>query len=250
MNRRPMHISKSIFLCLFVLSAAPAIQAQNWVSFADNTRYLALGDSISAGYGAQPATNGFVYQLYQSGVIDNINNTLLCNLGIPNATSKHVFDYQVQQAGLFFSNTGTSYRKVVTLTVGGNDMMQLIGQTDPAKVQEVLTTFGGNLGAILGYLSNSFPGVQIYVANQYDPRLPVAGGSYLVSLLNQVISNVVSMFPQSATVVNVFSAFEGRNGLLLIEKKGAEMYQVHPTNAGYRTIANTFSEAIRKTAYY
>ena len=246
MNSRLPYFSKGIFLCLIVLSAAPAVRAQYWVSFEDNTRYLALGDSISAGYGAQPATNGFVYQLYQSGAIDGINNTLLCNLGIPNATSKHVLDYQAPQAGLFFSNTGASYRKVVTLTVGGNDMMQLIGQTDPVKVQEVLASFGGNLGAILGYLSSSFPDIQIFVANQYDPRLPVPGGSYLVSLLNQTISNVASMFPQSAIVVDLFSAFEGRNGLLLIEKKGAGSYQVHPTNAGYRAIAAAFSEAIRK----
>jgi hypothetical protein len=90
----------------------------------------------------------------------------------------------------------------------------------------------------------SFPDSEIYVANQYDPRLPVPGGSDLVKALNNVIALVVSNFPQAA-VVDLFSAFEGKKGLLLIEKKGADMFQVHPTNAGHRAIAKAFGDAIR-----
>ena len=73
-------------LLVGLLVTAPA-SAQYWTSFADNTRYMALGDSLSAGYGAHPATQGFVYQLYQSRAIDKVNNLLLCNVGVPNAMS-------------------------------------------------------------------------------------------------------------------------------------------------------------------
>ena len=55
---------------------------------------------------------------------------------------------------------------------------------------------------------------------------------------------MVSGFPE-AKVVDVFSAFEGRKGLLLIEKNGAERLQVHPTNAGYRVMTKAFADAIR-----
>lgn len=45
----------SLQLCavVFVATALP-LSAQYWTSFENNTRYLALGDSISASFGAKP----------------------------------------------------------------------------------------------------------------------------------------------------------------------------------------------------
>jgi lysophospholipase L1-like esterase len=241
MRRRLVFCILTAALTVFLLASPEVAQSQHWTSFENNTRYLALGDSLSAGYGAHPSTNGFVYQLYQSGAIDNVNNTLFNNLGVVNATSTDVLSHQLALGALFFSNTGADYRKVVTLTIGGNDMFQIIGGADP---QFVLSNFADNLGAILYSLAMAFPDVEIYVANQYDPRLPVPGGEDLVAALNNVITLVASGFPE-ARVVDVFSAFEGSKGLLLIEKNGAETLQVHPTNAGYRVITQTFADAIR-----
>ncbi len=215
-----------------------ATQAQYWVSFADHTRYLALGDSLSAGYGAHPATHGFVYDLYQRGVIDRMNHLLFCNLGVPNATSADVLQYQVPQAALFLTDTGQQYRQVITLTVGGNDLLQVLTGANP---EEVLGQFAQNLGTILAGLPASS---EIYVANQYDPGLPVTGDAALVHAINDVIAQVVSLFP-TATVVDIFTAFEGRSGLLLIEKTGADGFQVHPTDAGYRVMASAFATAMQ-----
>jgi len=228
-------------LFLGILLTATAARAQYWVSFGDDTRYMALGDSLSAGYGARRATQGFVYELYQSGVIDNLNNTLFCDAGVPGVKSADVLAYQVPQVGLFFSDTGTPYRKVITLTVGGNDMLQIIGGADPAAV---LTTLGNNLGAILSTLVTTFPDAQIYVANQYDPRLGLPGEAQLVATANQVIAGVVQLFP-TVTLVDIFSSFDGRDGLLLVEKRGAAPDEVHPTNAGYKVMEKVFADAIR-----
>jgi lysophospholipase L1-like esterase len=82
------------------------------------------------------------------------------------------------------------------------------------------------------------------VANQYDPMLPVPNEALLVAALNDVISNVVQYFPNNVVLVDVFSDFQGRSGLLLIERKGAG-FQVHPTNAGYDVMAKAFADAIR-----
>ena len=46
-------------------------------------------------------------------------------------------------------------------------------------------------------------------------------------------------------VADVFHAFQGRNGLLLIERHGADAFEVHPTNAGYRVMAAAFAAAAR-----
>ncbi|MEJ2111121.1 MAG: SGNH/GDSL hydrolase family protein [Acidobacteriota bacterium] len=258
-KRLNFHLVVSIAAVL-VLSMALAY-AQYWTSYGDNTRYLALGDSLSAGYGAHPATDGFVIRLYKSGVIDNVNNTLLNNIGTVNATSDAVLAHQLPLGYLFFSNTGTDYRKVVTITVGGNDLQNLIGAiliSDPAEINalvgEALYNFGGNLSAILGDLIINHPGVEIYIANQYDPLLPVPGESDIIDLLNNTIEGTVEAVKEAAvdfglsaniTVVDIHGAFDGKKGLLLIERNGAEMFQVHPTNAGHNVMTRTFADAIR-----
>ena len=47
----------------------------------------------------------------------------------------------------------------------------------------------------------------------------------------------------SVRVADVFDAFQGRTGLLLIERHGASAFEVHPTNAGYRVMAEAFAAA-------
>jgi len=254
-----MRYGRLVILSLaMLLSYVSLAAAQYWESFENNTRYLALGDSISAGYGAHPATNGFVYQLYQSGAIDNVNNLLLDNIGVVNATSRDVLDHQLPLGALFFADTGSEYRKVVTLTVGGNDLVALIGQllnpslSQAEKMQLInatLTGYGTNLGALLAGLIR-FQNVEVYVADQYDTLLPVPGASDIVDALNAVTAQVVASISQlpsaNITLVDIHSAFEGRKGLLLIEKKGGDPYQVHPTNAGYQVIAKAFADTMRK----
>jgi lysophospholipase L1-like esterase len=228
------------------LAAGPMAWAQSWASFDNNTRYLALGDSLSAGFEAKPVTQGFVYQLYGGGVIDNLNNLLFCTEAVPNATSTDVLHYQIPQVHLFFTDTGTSYRKVVTLTVGGNDLLSLLGPggtVDPSLIPGVLATYGNNLFGILNTLVTSYPDARVYVGNLYDPKLPVPGEDQLVAALNQVTATVVAFFPNHVVLVDVFSAFQGRSGLLLIERKGVG-FNVHPTDVGYQVMTAAFKGAI------
>jgi lysophospholipase L1-like esterase len=44
----------------------------------------------------------------------------------------------------------------------------------------------------------------------------------------------------------VFTAFQGRTGLLLVERNGAGVLEVHPTNAGYRAMARAFQAAVQQ----
>lgn len=237
-----------VTLAILVLAAATSIWAQPWTSIANNTRYLALGDSLSAGYDAKPVTQGFTYQLYQSNVIDNVNNLLFCAAAVPAATSADVLNFQAPQVHLFFEDTGVNYRKVITLTAGGNDALSLLGPTgtiDPSAIPPMLAAYFQNLSAILGTIVGSYPDVRIYVGNLYDPKLPIAGEDQLVAALNQTTAGVVSQFPANVVLVDVYSAFQGKNGLLWIEKKGAG-FNVHPTNAGYQAMTSAFADAIGK----
>lgn len=201
--------------------------------FDRHTRYMALGDSLAAGRGAIPATQGYVYLLYQSGVFDTMPNTLFVDAGVSGATSRHVLDHQVPQAIEAFQPT------VITITVGGNDLLRILGGADP---QQVLSEFAANLTEILTRLRTALPGARIYISNAYTiPGIP--GADEIVPIFNGLMAQIASNF--AVPVADVYGAFLGKEGLLLIERHGANQFEVHPTNAGYRVMEQAFLEVIR-----
>jgi lysophospholipase L1-like esterase len=222
---------------LGLLAAGPAGAEVPW-TFSNNTRYLALGDSLAAGYGAIPTTQGYAYLLYQKGIFDKTPNTIFANAAVPGAKSSDVLAFQVPQAINLFQP------HVVTLSVGGNDVLAILAPgSDP---QQILQQFAINLGNILCGLRQALPQSRLYVHNLYDiPEITgvVPGGLQAVLTANLIIADVAMTC--GASVADVYSAFSGRTGLLLIERNSAEDFEVHPTNAGHRAIAAAF-EAVHQ----
>jgi lysophospholipase L1-like esterase len=227
---------------------------ESQVIAADATRYLALGDSLAAGYLALPVTNGYVYRLYETGRFDSIDHTLFSNAAVPGATSSDVLLYQVPQA-IIRSADGGFNPKYVTLTVGGNDLLSILHyiQTnpDPKTVMpfaiQVITQYGRNLGAILYQLRTRLPEAEVFVANQYalpeiETLVPLAGP--MIAFFNDVITQVAAQFPTNVHVVDVHTAFLGRRNLLLADLPGVSPLETHPTNKGYKVMAKAFAEVI------
>jgi lysophospholipase L1-like esterase len=235
--RRSIVSSLLSLIAVLGLALTPAVVRAElpWDTDA-HTRYAALGDSLAAGFGAVPVTQGYVYQLYQRGIFDKVPDTILANLGVPGATSQFVLDYQVPQIcnNLFFQPDA------ITLNVGGNDLLTILNGADPLVV---LATFQANLFQILSSLQAcAKPGARIYMANQYAiPEIP--GTDPLIDALNQIIEAVAGAL--NVPVADVHTAFDGRNGLLLIERHGADPLQVHPTNAGYGVMFSAFKAVIQ-----
>ncbi len=220
----------------FLLVSSLAHAEQPW-TFSNNTRYLALGDSLAAGYGARPTTQGYAYQLYQRGVYDQAVDTIFANAAVPGATSRDVLSYQVPQAVQIFRP------HVVTLSVGGNDLLAILAGADPVQV---LGQFQANLAQILCGLRQGLPQSRIYIQNLYDiPEITanVPGGLDAILAFNAIVGGVAQAC--GASVADVYSAFSAAAGLLLIERNGAGQFEVHPTNAGYRAIAAAF-EAVHR----
>lgn len=221
-----------LVLALFFVSL-PTIAGLPW-QFEGHTRYMALGDSLVAGYGALPATQGYVYRLYREEIFDKVPHTLFSNAGVPGVTSKQVLDHQVPQAIEAFRPS------VITITVGGNDLLRILKGEDPNLV---LGEFQANFAQILGALRTALPNTRIYVSNLYTiPQ--IAGADQVVPVFNQIVAGVAGMY--NVSVADVYSAFLGRRGLLLIERPGAAADEVHPTNAGYEVMAQAFEVLVRK----
>lgn len=217
-----------------------ATQAQQPWTFNNNLRYLALGDSLTAGYGATPVTSGYAYQLYQQGVYDSMTNTSFANAAVPGATSQQVLNFQVPAATQIFQP------HVITMTVGGNDLLAILGGANP---NDVLLTFQGNLAGILTAICTALPATRIYVANLYAIREFPVPTDQVVDAFNQTVAGVVGFANGTACggkvkVADVHAAFSGsQQGLLLINRNGAGQFEVHPTNAGYRAMAQAFIAA-------
>jgi lysophospholipase L1-like esterase len=242
---------------MVVLAAVLALPAGAWAElpwqFDEHTRYMVMGDSLGAGYGAIPVTQGYAYLLYQEGAFDTMPNTLLTNAAVTGATSQGVLDFQVPQAIQFFRP------EVITLTVGGDDLagllLRLLNAPSPpspqefqAAIQNLLATYGANLYQILSTLKQSLPGVEIYLGNLYEvpeivEAIPYPGAERIIPAFNQVIARVAAAL--DIPVADLYSAFLGRRGLLLIERHGAEPFQIHPTNAGYRVMTQAFEAVIQ-----
>lgn len=221
-----------MILCLGLATTLPvgAVAAPTW-SLADDTRYMALGDSLAAGYGAHPATMGYVYRLYRRGTFDHPFETLLTNAAVPGATSADVLAHQVPMA------LSRVRPDVITVTVGGNDLLAILQGADPT---DVLAEFQTNLTAILAALRSGLPETEIVVANLYVIDT-IPGASDVVPLFNQIVDGVTAAF--DVPVADLYTTFDGQSGLLLIERPGADPFEVHPTNRGHRAIANAFRAA-------
>jgi lysophospholipase L1-like esterase len=214
-------------------------QAEIPWTLSNNTRYLAMGDSLASGLGAIPVTQGYAYLLYQGGVFDSLTNTSFADAAVPNAESLHVLEFQVPQAVNLFKP------QFVTLSVGGNDLLEILADPTDQTVARVLTAFATNLDQILRGLREGLPKeARIIIGNQYEiPDITTSFPSApeIIAQFNGIVATVAERY--GVQVANVHDAFQGRNGLLLIERHGAGASEVHPTNAGYRVMADAFAAA-------
>jgi lysophospholipase L1-like esterase len=226
----------------------PAINAD------DAVRYLALGDSIAAGYKVAPVTQAYPYLLYEDGAFDQITSTLFCNAAVPGATSTDVLVHQVPQALIPFAEGGF-HPDNITLTVGGNDLLAILKfaatHQDQAEIvqfaNQVLVAYGQNLGAILVRMRSGLPNAKIFVANQYtvpeiEAVLPLTG--QIIGAFNNVLAQVAGQFPTNVYVVDIYHAFLGRKGLLLVERHGASPIETHLTTTGHRVMEQAFADVI------
>jgi len=241
-------------IVLLATGGASALAQSPQTSDDAATRYMALGDSIAAGFRVTPVTQAYPFLLYQNGAFDRAPHTLFVNAAVPGAASRDVLLHQVPQA-LIPASDGGFNPQFITITVGGNDLLAImryaLTHSEPetlAYAQGVLAQFGGNLGGILWHLRTGLPNAEIYVSNQYtipelEALIPVT--ATLIAAFNNIVGQVVGQFPERVHLVDVFSAFQGRDSVLLIERHGTSPTEVHPTTLGQRVIAQAFAAAIQ-----
>ena len=222
-------LTLALSLGIFCMNVSTSHAELPW-EFEEHTRYMVMGDSLGSGYGALPQTKGYAYQLYKRGIVDKMPNTLFCNASVIGVTSADVLANQVPQASVFKPD-------VITLTVGGNDLAKIMTGADP---ELVLTEFQDNLTAILYHLVIELRAT-VYIANLYViDRIP--GAELTIPIFNQIVAGVAGGF--GVAVADIHRPFQKAEGLLLIERQGASLMEIHPTNAGHTVIAKAFARVM------
>ena len=235
-----MSIKQLCLSALFSLMSLSVYAELPW-QHDEHTRFMAIGDSLTSGYGADPASNGYAYRLYQQGVFDTAVHTLYVNAGVPGVTSADVLSFQVPQVSRFKPD-------VITMTFGGNDLLAIIEQgADPVQV---IGQFGNNLFNVLMQLCTQAKQPRIFMGNLYDIPLPHPDVPAVIAGYNQTLAQVAAlasaMFQCQVGIADVHTAFSGRSGLLNIERNGAKWDEIHPTNAGYQAMTQAFIDAINQ----
>jgi lysophospholipase L1-like esterase len=151
--------------------------------------YLALGDSLAAGFqnGADHRTEGYVGAV-RTAVEGRHGPTTLVNLACSGETTTSMLrgggctydrGSQLAQAERFLRDNDADVR-LVTLDIGGNDVARCgFGGLEPSCTRPALATLAKNLPVITSRLRAAAPHVQVVLLNYYDPFLvlDLFGGS-------------------------------------------------------------------------
>jgi len=242
-----------VMLCMTTVASAQ-------INFPKSGYYVAMGDSVAAGEGAMPVTNGYAYQLYEQGTFGQKQRIDFANTAVRGARSWELRDQQVAQV---LCAEPAQRPTVVTITAGANDFLR--GDTNiPAiagRVADAINLLLNNgsgfvsapvLDPVTGRPCRPLTNVTILVSNYYRIPHPVpaiaANLDAALSGFDQALRFWLQFthVPQGSrlAVVDLYAASEGREGLLTIEKRlgftSAFDFDIHPTNLGHSFIAREF----------
>jgi lysophospholipase L1-like esterase len=236
----------------------------------DAPLYIALGDSLSAGNGASDRNATAFVPLVRAGLGAGI---ALLNLGKPGDTSDDLLrggrlERAAGEVGRRRDdNVPGNEVRVVTLEIGGNDLLNLYSAyvltgacpsvteslQRPQCVQalrDALSRFGPNLHEAITRLQAAGPDVPIFLMTLYNP---FSGGSSILDQLGELSleGQPDSAFPeglndiirQEATatgvhLVDAYPLFKGKAFQYIAQDL------IHPNDAGYRVMADAVLAAM------
>jgi lysophospholipase L1-like esterase len=256
----------ALAVAALALLSAPAVGASSAVT-GPKQHYLALGDSLAFGF--QPdgdVAHGYVTDLF--AVLQGEGTKDVTDYGCPGETSSTFISggcpfapsgFVQLAAAVAFLQARAGKVSPVTLDIGANDVLRDIDPTtctvNTVQFNSDLATLDANLtGTILPALRealtvNGRVTGSIVMMNYYDPYQNVCPNSVpFVQTLDEHLASDSSGF---AFIVDVFTAFGGSGvpnpdlcGFTWMCTPPPLGPNIHPTDEGYRVIADTFAATI------
>lgn len=227
--------------CIFIFSAVIfSLTFFSCTAEEPRTTYVSLGDSLAVGVGSSDPTERGYAPLYRNALEkDTDREVRLVQLGISGETSRSfIGDYPADSQ---LSRALEALRRdpgaTVTLSLGGNDLMQTGGYTTTAR-EAAIAAFGRNLDFILETLDEaSRPRPRIIVLAYYNP----SPGTFTDRWIGRLNAEVRAAAEQNGVQVAAGDRSFGDHG----EYTHHDRYpwDIHPTDEGYEALAEAFTEA-------
>lgn len=251
------------------------------ISVTKEFRLVTLGDSITVGYepNLKELPYGYVERLQEQGLlhgrtqVDNYGIAGLKSSGLKNfadaikegkaltseAIQPSLPDPRAAQVGANIAAIRESVAgaNLVAITIGGNDVSELLGSADKlsdaeleAKVKGLLSSYTANVSAVINDIHEINPNAKIVIADQYQPMPEVAGKALYAKLMEAsqgftaTIDGIATEFSAKGIdvkVAHVAKEFIGGEGTMTHMIKDRDF---HPNQFGYEAIAKVFAETI------
>jgi lysophospholipase L1-like esterase len=238
--------------CLLFVPAAASAQ----VNFQKTGYYAALGDSVAAGEGAMPVTNGYAYQLYEQGVFGTKQTMDFSILAVRGGRSQDLLTHQVPQ---LLCSEPAQRPTIVTITAGANDLFRgdfnvpAIALRVVAAINQLLNNDNGFAVPILDPFTNApcrrLQNVTILVSNYYQIPHPDPATAALLDqaiqgfdfVLRMGLQNINKPAGTTVRVVDLYTMSKEQQGDIVL-LRGPGGFDVHPTNHGHTLIAKEFQK--------
>lgn len=274
--KRTLAVVGSIILAW--TAAAGPVQAGGENPHAESGSYVALGDSLAAGY--QPGqgddkTGGYVGGVYSS-LRTKYHGAKLINLACSGETTTTMVgggkcDYAGGKSQLQAAVDTISAQKgkvrLITLDIGANDVQTCVARTGSINetcLQAGMTAVARNTAKIVGDLrAAAGPQTQIVVLNYYNPFLAfwVFGNKSLAQMSTELQAQLNALIAQgaaagNATVADVASAFRSTDWTVQSDGLPTNVamicdftwmcskIDIHANRAGYALLAATVTPLV------
>lgn len=274
MRTRILAVAVAALAAIVGLSATPAFAAP---LVKPAQFYLALGDSLAAGY--QPGqgdnkTGGYVGRVWHAAYAE-VEHTALVNYACSGETTTTMIDggictydqgSQLNEAVMFL-RAHHNFTTLITIDIGANDVDQCVvgGVINFPCVQNGIATLQQNLPIIYNKLRQYAPNAKIIAVNYYDPFLAAwlqgtAAGRSTARASVSLAGSINGIIAQAATSVNalvadVAATFKTTDFTTILDQpyghipvNVAKICQwthmctegdIHPNDGGYAAIART-----------
>lgn len=246
-------------LIVLVAAAGIAFYARQWVSGASAQAqpysptgpgdvYVALGDSLAAGFTVSQPQDAYVARI--AATLRQTQPIEVRNFAVPGETSASMLRRQLPQALEFIQEQRAAGKRVspITIDIGGNDARS-VQQASAAERQQAIEAIEANIGSALDQLiaaTSSRLGqrsADIAIMTYYNPYPGDANDpaalAYWSAQLNTAIERAATA--RGVAVADVASAFAGGN---VYRYTYITTGDIHANSEGHALIAERFMAAL------